>query len=143
MPWLNLPHIPQAKAGWCLPACVAMATVHLEQPLLQDDVARWLDTDDLVGTPSSRVLRLARRGFEVTYKKSGTQVELKAWLGRQISPILFVMTGELSYWTSDIRHAVVLGGFTGDEAHLFDPATDRAPISIPTNELILAWSHFD
>ncbi|MCE7987502.1 MAG: hypothetical protein DYG89_40570 [Caldilinea sp. CFX5] len=44
MLWLNVPHIQQTNDGWCLPACVAMVSAYLEQPLLQEDVARWLNT---------------------------------------------------------------------------------------------------
>ncbi len=28
MPWLNVPHLRQAKTGWCLPACVAMVAAY-------------------------------------------------------------------------------------------------------------------
>jgi hypothetical protein len=56
---------------------------------------------------------------------------------------LFVLTSELSYWTINTQHAVVLAGFSDDEAHLFDPAVDAAPMTVPTDELQLAWSHFD
>ena len=143
MPWLNIPHIQQTKTGWCLPACVAMATAWLQQPLLQDDITRRLGTDDLVETPSRRVTRLTRQGFNVTYDDFGTIVELESWLSRQIPPILFVLTGELSYWTTNTQHAVVLAGFSDDDAHLFDPAVNAAPMSISTDELLLAWSHFD
>lgn len=143
MPWLNVPHTPQAKRGWCLPACVAMVTAYLQHPLLQDDVARWLDTDELVGTPARRVTRLTRQGFDVTYNDFGTRSDLENWLNRQLPPILFVLTEELSYWTITTQHAVVLAGFSGDQAHLFDPAADSAPIAVLTDELLLAWSHFD
>jgi ABC-type bacteriocin/lantibiotic exporter with double-glycine peptidase domain len=143
MPWLNIPHIQQAKTGWCLPACVAMATAYLQQPLLQDDIARWLGTDELAGTPSSRVTRLTRQGFEVIYTDFGTLLDLKIWLNRQLPPILFILTGELSYWKIDTPHAVVLGGFTGNNAHLFDPAVEAAPQVVSIDELLLAWSYFD
>lgn len=143
MPWLNVPHLRQVKTGWCLPACVAMVTAYLQQPLLQDDVAHWLDTDDLAGTPSSRVTRLTRRDFNVAYEDFGTVVELEGWLNRQIPPILFVLTGELSYWSIDTAHAVVLAGLSGDQAHLFDPAVETAPIIVSTEELLLAWSYFE
>jgi hypothetical protein len=68
MPWLSVPHLKQTKAGWCLPACVAMVTAYLQQPLLPDDIARWLGTDDLVGTPSRPALMKAAK-FE---KRSAT-----------------------------------------------------------------------
>ncbi len=143
MPWLNVPHTPQAKTGWCLPACVAMTTAYLQQPLLQDDVARWLGTDELVGTPSRRINRLTRQGFNVTYSDFGTVADLEYWLNSQIPPILFILTSELSYWTITTQHAVVIGGFSGNEAYLFDPAVDTGPMTTSTDELLLAWSHFD
>jgi ABC-type bacteriocin/lantibiotic exporter with double-glycine peptidase domain len=143
MPWLNVPHLKQDKPGWRLSACIAMVTAYLEQPLLQNDVARWLDTDDLVGTPASRIERMARRDFDVTYNAFGSLANLEIWLNRQVPPILFILTGELSYWSFNTQHAVVLAGFTGDNAHVFDPAVETGPTTIPTNELLLAWSHFD
>ena len=143
MTWLNVPHLPQAELGWCLPACVAMVTAYLQQPLLQDDVARWLDTDELIGTPANRIGRVAQRGFVVTYNAPGSYAELATWLQRRSPPILFILTGELSYWADDCQHAVVLAGFTGDEAHLFDPGVETAPMTVSMEELLLAWSHFD
>jgi hypothetical protein len=43
-----------------------MVAAYLQQPLLQDDIARWLGTDE-IGTPANRIQRMARRGFDVTY----------------------------------------------------------------------------
>jgi ABC-type bacteriocin/lantibiotic exporter with double-glycine peptidase domain len=143
MAWLNVPHIQQVKSGWCLPACIAIVTAYLQQLLLQDDIAHWLDTDDLVGTPSRRITRLVRQGFNVTYDDFGTVVDLEQWLNDQTPPILFILTDELSYWTLNTQHAVVLAGFSGNEAYLFDPALDTGPINVSTDELLLAWSHFD
>jgi ABC-type bacteriocin/lantibiotic exporter with double-glycine peptidase domain len=120
-----------------------MVTAYWQQPLWQDDVARWLDTDDTAGTVASRVQRLTHRGFEVSYSDDGNLADLEAFIQQQIPPILFVRTNELSYWTIDTRHAVVLGGFTGDEAHVFDPGIDTGPTTISTDELLLAWLHSD
>ena len=65
MPWLNVPHLRQSEAGWCLPACAAMIAAYWQQPLMQGDIARWLDTRG-IGAPASRIERLAQRGFDVT-----------------------------------------------------------------------------
>ena len=142
MPWLKIPHLPQREPGWCLPACVAMTAAYLQQPLLQEDVARWLHTRKS-GTPARQIVRMAQRGFIVTYTDLGSLTDLESWLNRNIPPILFVLTGELSYWSINTQHAVVLGGLSGNEAHLFDPGFDTAPVSVPIDELSLAWSHFD
>ena len=68
MPSLNVPHLRQDKEGWCLPACVAMVAAYWGQPLLQADIADWLGTRG-VGTPASRIQRLAQRGFDVVYRR--------------------------------------------------------------------------
>lgn len=120
-----------------------MVTAYLQQPLLQDDIARWLGTDDLIGTPARQIIRLTRQGFDITYNDFGAVVDLESWLNRRIPPILFLLTSELSYWTTNTQHAVVLAGFSGTEGHLFDPAVDTAPMTVPIDELLLAWSHFD
>lgn len=141
MPWLDVPHIRQVDAGWCLPACVAMVTAYWQQPLLQEDVARWLGTTG-IGTPASRVERLSKRGFEVIYR-TGSLAALPVWIARGRPCILFVRTGDLSYWHLDTPHAVVLAGFDGDNAILFDPGVEDSPVSATTDELMLAWSHMD
>lgn len=66
MAWLNVPHLQQRKLAWCLPACVAMVSAYWEQPLYQEDVARWLGTTD-IGTPSARIQRLNQYGSQVDY----------------------------------------------------------------------------
>ncbi len=80
MDWLNVPHLRQSEAGWCLPARVAMVAAYWQQPLAQADVARWLDTRG-VGTPASRIERLAQRGFKVIYR-TGSLAELEVWLAQ-------------------------------------------------------------
>jgi ABC-type bacteriocin/lantibiotic exporter with double-glycine peptidase domain len=141
MSWLNVPHLQQDKLGWCLPACVAMVAAYWEQPLLQADIAHWLGTRG-VGTPSSRIQRLTQRGFELVYS-TGSLADLDTWLKRQVPLILFIRTGELSYWPIDTPHAVVLAGLSADNAYLFDPGVETAPMTAPVDELLLAWSHFD
>lgn len=141
MPWLNVPHLQQAEAGWCLPACVAMVTAYWQQPLLQADIARWLGTSG-VGTPSSRIQQLTQRGFEVVYG-TGSLAELTAWITRKVPCILFVRTGDLPYWQIDTPHAVVLAGLEADNAYLFDPAVETAPVIVSSGDLMLAWSHFE
>ena len=141
MTWLNVPHLQQDEPGWCLPACVAMVAAYWQQPVTQADVARWLETQ-LVGTPANRIQRLERRGFKVIYS-TGSQAELELWLGQGVPPILFVRTGALSYWPVDTPHAVVLADLTSEEATVFDPGIETAPVMVARNELLLAWSFFD
>jgi len=142
MPWLDIPHQQQDRDGWCLPACVAMVSAYWEQPLLQADVADWLDAREDIGAPAGRVRRLAQRGFHVIYR-TGSVLELQAWLAKGIPCILFVRTGELPYWNIDTPHAIVLAGIEGDNVSLFDPAMETAPIEATLGDLILAWAYTD
>jgi len=141
MPWLNVPHLQQSEAGWCLPACAAMVAAYWHQPLTQADIARWLDTQG-IGTPASHVDRLARHGFEVTYK-TGSLAELEMWLAQSVPCILFLRTGELPYWQVDTPHAVVLVGLQANDAYLLDPSVETAPVKVSSGDLLLAWSHFE
>ena len=139
--WLPVPHLLQDQPGWCLPACVAMVAAYWEQPLLQADIAHWLSATR-VGVPASRIQRLTTRGFDVTYR-AGSLAELVTWLEKDVPCILFVRTGELSYWDIDTPHAVVLVGVEDEQAFLLDPAKVQIPAVVPVDELILAWSYFD
>lgn len=114
-----------------------MVTAYLQQPLLQDDIAQWLGTDDDIGTPFRRLQRLEKRGFEVTLALPGSLDAARSWLNRQIPPIILVSTQDLSYWSGNSQHTVILAGET-DETHLFDPGIETAPITISTDELLLA-----
>lgn len=141
MPWLDVPHQQQANPSWCLPACVAMVAAYWQQPLLQADIAHWLGST-AVGVPASRVQRLGSRGFTVIYR-TGSLADLESWILKGKPCILFVRTGELTYWQMDTAHAIVLAGFDAEEAILIDPAMTLAAIRVPIGELMLAWSYFD
>ena len=143
MPWLNVPHQVEHRPGWCLPACAAMVTAFWQHPLVQEDIGQWLDTRS-IGTPASRIVRLARRGFDVIYT-TGSPAALIEWLDQGVPPILFVRTGDLLpyYWTVDTPHAVVLAGIEGDNSVLFDPGLDAAPAFVSFENLLLAWLHTD
>ena len=141
MPWLNVPHLRQNEAGWCLPACVAMVAAYWQQPLTQGDIAHWLGTRN-IGTPASHIERLAHHGFEVIYR-SGSMAELEAWLAQGVPCVLFLRAGELPYWQLDTPHAVVLVGLEADRAYLLDPAVEMMPVTVSSADLLLAWSHFE
>ncbi len=139
---LNVPHLKQAKPGWCLPACVSMISAYLEQPLLQDDVAGWLGTRG-IGTPGSQIQRLSRQGFDVFYGV-GSLTVVEECLMQQVPCILFVRTGDMRpYWKIDTPHAVVVAGLDTDNVALFDPGIAIAPAIVSVGNLLLAWSHFD
>lgn len=138
MPWLDVPFIQQTEDSWCVPACVAMVVAFSSESLTQEDIARWLGTTN-IGTPASLIQRMSKRGFDVVYRQ-GSLGEVQNWLAKGVPCILFVRTGELSYWEYDTPHAVVLIGFEGNEALVLDPAHKSSPTGVALGELMLAWS---
>lgn len=118
-----------------------MVAAYWGQPLLQADIANWMDVTGS-GTPASRIRRLAVRGFDVIYR-TGSLAELETWLEQDVPCILFVRTGELPYWDVDTAHAVVLVGLSAEQAYLLDPAVDQVPVTVSPDDLLLAWSYFD
>lgn len=109
--------------------------------MYQPDIARWLGTT-WIGTSSSYIQKLAQYGFEVLYQ-TGSLAQLRHWLNQRAPCILFIRTGDLSYWQVDTAHAVVLAGFENETVFLYDPAMDNAPIRATVDEMMLAWSYSD
>lgn len=118
-----------------------MVAAYWQQPLLQADIARWLDTT-AIGTPASRVQKMSQRGFEVVYR-TGSLAELETWIKQGIPCILFIRTGELPYWQIDTPHTVVLVGLEAEEAYLLDPAVETTPVRVLSGDLMLAWAYSD
>ena len=86
--------------------------------------------------------KLNQYGFEVVYQ-TGSLAQLRHWLNQRIPCILFVRTGDLSYWQIDTAHAVVLAGFENEAVFLYDPVMDDSPIRVTIAEMMLAWSYSD
>lgn len=102
MHWLDVPHERQRSSSWCLPACIAMVGAYWEQPLTQEDIARWLGTRD-IGTPAGPITQLERRGFAVLYTTGGLE-QLRELLAQSVPPILFVHTGDLlPHWRVSVH----------------------------------------
>ncbi len=141
MSWLNVPHQKQTKAGWCLPACIAMMAAYWQQNLTQAEVARRLGVRG-GGAPASHVQSLTEHGFNVTYS-TGSLSDLYACLAHNVPVIVFVRTSELPYWDVDTPHAVIVAGIEGEQAYLFDPAIDTTPVTVNMGDLMLAWLYFE
>lgn len=138
---LTVPHHTQRQQADCLAACTAMILAYLGQ---QVDYSRLLNLVDVqgYGAPSSNIQRLTRLGVAVDFGP-GTLAELQQQLLRSRPCIVFIRTGELSTWSEDTGHAVVLVGMTQDAVLLNDPAFVQAPQRIPMDEFMLAWLDFD
>lgn len=60
------------------------------------------------------------------------------------SPLItLVRTGELSYWSQNANHVVVVVGCEDDAVFINDPAFEQAPIQVSIIEFELAWLAFD
>lgn len=142
MPLLDVPYLPQREPGGCLVACAAMVLAHLEQPALQEEIARQLGARS-AGVPASNIRRLAAWGLDVQFTQ-GFLNELAGALVKGHAPIIFLRTSELPYWHEDTPHAVVLVDLDLESAWILDPAfEDETPVRVGLGDFLLAWSYFD
>lgn len=95
MTLLDVPYLPQHEPGGCLVACAAMVLAYLEQPALQEDIARQIRAQPF-GVPASNIRRLATWGLEVQFGQSSLN-ELADALEQGHAPIIFLRTSELPY----------------------------------------------
>ena len=138
---LAVRHRPQEDETGCLAACAQMVLQHLEIPQSQADLNRLLGLTS-IGAPYSNIRRLVRFNVKVT-TQSGTENDLRRAIDRNLPPIAFFFTGNLSYWQDDTSHAAVVVGYDDDTILLNDPQFDDAPKRIDWSEFMLAWGEQD
>jgi ABC-type bacteriocin/lantibiotic exporter with double-glycine peptidase domain len=139
---LPIKHAPQEVDQGCLAACAQMALAMLGTQLSQQSLNQIFDLTP-VGVPLSRLKRLERRNFRVLIQHNGTPAELIQAIDNGTPPILFVRTGQLSYWQRDTQHAILLCGYDGTDFLLNDPAFPNSPQRVSMDELMLAGDEFD
>jgi ABC-type bacteriocin/lantibiotic exporter with double-glycine peptidase domain len=138
---IPVPHLEQKQQSDCLAACAAMVLAYLGETI---DYGRLLTLLNIssYGAPRRNITRLARLGVEVVYREANVGILLDI-LRRGDPVIVFVDTGELSYWTEGTNHAVVVIGAEGDFVLINDPAVDEGARSVPIAEFELAWLNAD
>jgi hypothetical protein len=109
----------------------------INQPLRYDKILTLLGTTPY-GTVANHVTRLATLGLTVVYTE-GTLADLWVLLDQNLPVIALVRTGELSYWTYDTMHTILLVGYDADHIYANDPYFETAPVTISTDEFDLAW----
>lgn len=139
--WLEVPHFQQATEGACLAACARMVLAYLQSPIPENKINELLGTDE-IGIPASRVLRLEKWGFQVTYGTADLQM-LRDWLNQGVPPIAFVQTQFLDYWTENTSHAVVVVGINDEHIYLNDPAFAIAPQIVSPDGFLAACIEMD
>lgn len=102
---LLIEHHSQESDAGCLAACVQMALERLGITISQDELNCLFDLTP-AGVPLSRLKRLERYDVRVTIQR-GSQADLLRAIDQDVPPIIFVRTGQLSYWDIDTQHAVL------------------------------------
>jgi ABC-type bacteriocin/lantibiotic exporter with double-glycine peptidase domain len=138
---LPIEHRSQEADAGCLAACVQMVMGNLGITVSQNELNRLLELTP-AGVPTPRLLRLERYGVQATIQR-GDQNDLLEAIDPGAPPILFVCTGQLSYWDIDTQHALLVSGYDGPDLLLNDPAFPDAPQRVHIDELMLAWDEFD
>jgi ABC-type bacteriocin/lantibiotic exporter with double-glycine peptidase domain len=141
MPLLSIEHRRQEERTGCLAACAQMALEVIGIRQSQQDLNRMLGMTE-AGTPSPRVKRLNRQGVAVVYD-TGDEHVLRTAIDRGLPPIVFLLSGDLPYWRVNLRHAVLMVGYSEDEVFLNDPAFADSPKGVSWGDFLLAWSEFD
>ena len=144
MPTLDVPHFSQLVDGYCLPACAQIVLTYLGVVCSQEDLAQQMGSRPIIGTPRSRLTRLQSREISVALSVGGDLETMRQNLERQLPVIISIQTAELSYWHGHAsRHAVVVVGIEDQDAKVLDPAFPASPVSVPLDELMLAWDEMD
>ena len=140
---LVVPHIQQRVVGECLAACAQMVLTYMNILVTYEYLLKLLKVKAGLGTVATNVHHLKALNLEVTYQQFGTFEDLYNYLGQGYPCIVFIKTGELSYWNENISHAVVVVGLDDQHIYLNDPAIPTAPVQVERNEFDLAWLDWD
>jgi ABC-type bacteriocin/lantibiotic exporter with double-glycine peptidase domain len=142
-PSLPIEHRQQEDEAGCLAACAQMVLAHLGVTVSQADLNRLFELTPL-GVPLSRLQRLTQSyKVQVTIHHEGSLADLQQAVNENTPLIIFIHTGQLTYWSEQAQHAVVVVGYDGSALLLNDPAFPDAPKQVPADEFILAWDEFD
>lgn len=141
-PSLPIEHYPQEDEAGCLAACAQMVLADLGITISQAELNQLFELTPL-GIPLSRLKRLDQHGVNAAIHRNGTLDNLIQAIDQNIPPIVFIRTGQLSYWQEDTQHALVVRGYDGPHLLVNDPAFPDAPQTVLADELMLAWDEFD
>lgn len=138
-------HVQQMALGYCLPACAQMALAQLGIVDTQVQLARTLGTRVGVGTPFSRVERLAQRDVRVHLARWALIDDLIASLAADVAVIAAITTtpGLPGWGNIRTQHTVLVVSVGAEQIAYHDPALAHGPVSALRAEFLLAWSEMD
>ncbi len=138
---LPISHRRQQQEADCLAACAAMTLNYLHVPIRYDRLVRLLNIRTH-GAAFANLRRLSSLGLNVLIAE-GDMMQLQQLLAAGFPPLVAVATRELSYWTEDTDHAVVVVGLSDDDVYLHDPELAAGPTAVPRMEFESAWLEED
>lgn len=141
MSLLNVSHRNQSQPSDCLAACAAMVLDYIGVRANYDALLSRLRITEF-GASFHNLAFLEYLGVRVLVERGDIET-LRRHLSRNVPPIAFVKTAELSYWDEANNHAVVVVGIEGNQIFLDDPAFSQAPQSTSLDEFMLAWVDMD
>lgn len=138
-------HIQQAALGYCLPACAQMALAQLGISVNQTHIARTLETQIGVGTPFSRVERLAQWDIHVQLVQRASLQDLTESLAADKAVIVAVTTtpGLPGWGNIRTQHTVLAVSADAQQVAYHDPALPYGPVFSLSAEFLLAWGEMD
>jgi len=122
-----------------------MALAQLGITVTQAELAHALGTRTGVGTPFSRVERLARWGVRVQLKRCISVDKLAAALAAGVAVIAALTTtpGLPGWGNIRTQHTVLVISIGNEQITYHDPALSYGPVSTRLAEFLLAWSEMD
>lgn len=138
-------HIQQVALGYCLPACAQMALAQLSIAVTQAQLAQVLGTRAGIGTPFSRVERLAQWNVRVQVVQRASIEDLAASLAADMAVIVAITTtpGMPGWGNIRTQHTVLVANIGTEQIAYHDPALAYGPVSALRAEFLLAWSEMD
>lgn len=134
---LPVSHKEQSQQSDCLAACAVMVLDYIGIDASYDELLELLQIGEY-GALYGNLRHLEELGAKVLIAR-GELDSLHSCIERDLPPIVFVDTVELSYWNAASYHAVVVIGIEGNQIFVNDPAFADAPRKISVDEFMLAW----
>ncbi len=135
-------HRPQEADAGCLAACTQMILERMGIQVTQTKLNQLFGLT-IGGVPLTRLTRLESTFGVHVMLEHGDEHTIQSFINENAPLLVFVRTNQLSYWTIDTRHTLIVVGYDTEHVWLHDPAFADAPIKVLMDELMLAWLEFD